>query len=175
MHSRGDFERRSTVAAKVTIVLALLALFGLIAHGYIRRMARAGETRFAVKGALMPSIAGVDFEAKEKTLILALDVNCGVCEKSLPFYERLLKNERRGGYRSQIVAVFPNREAEVVDYVRYNRLRVKAIPEFEFPAIGVGGTPTLLLVNADGRLLDSWAGRLSAEGEEEVLRAINPE
>lgn len=38
----------------------------------------------------MPTIAGVDFEEKEKTLILALNVNCGFCEKSLPFYEQLL-------------------------------------------------------------------------------------
>jgi hypothetical protein len=175
IHSRSSFERYSAAAAKITILLALLALVGLFAHGYMRRKSRADGMRPGARGALMPSIAGVDFEAKEKTLILALNVNCVFCEKSLPFYERLLKNEQRQGYRSQTVAVFPNKEAEVVDYVRLNRLRVKAIPDFDFSSIGVGGTPTLLLVNEDGTLINSWAGQLSGEGEEEVLRAINSE
>lgn len=174
-HPRGNFESYSAVAAKVTILLALLALAGLFTHGYMRRKSRASEPRLAVKGAPMPAIAGVDFESKEKTLILVLNVNCIFCEKSLPFYERLLKNEERNGYRAQLVAVFPNQEAEVADYVRHNRLRVTAIPRFDYSAIGVGGTPTLLLVNEEGTLINSWVGQLSAESEEEVLRAVNSE
>lgn len=175
INSRVNFERSSRVAAKVTVFLSLLALAGLFTHGYIRRQLRAGAARHASQGAPMPAIAGVDFEEKEKTLILALNVNCGFCEKSLPFYERLLKNEQRKGYRTQIVAVFPNQEAEVADYVIYHHFRVKAIPQFDFSTISVEGTPTLLLVNDEGTLVNVWAGQLSAQSEGEVLRAVNAE
>jgi thioredoxin-related protein len=38
--------------------------------------------------------------------------------------------------------------------------------------LGVQGTPTLILVNQDGKVEQSWAGKLPPEQETEVLKRI---
>jgi thioredoxin-related protein len=150
-------------------------LVGLLTHGYVRRGSSAGERQPLTEGVLRLSVDGIDLGAKDKTLILALNVNCTFCTQSLPFYKRLLKSGERGGYKTQIVAVFPNEQAEVFDYVVRHRLEVQSLHEVDFARLGVGGTPTLLLVDRNGTVIDSWVGQLAEQKEAEVLRAVNAE
>jgi hypothetical protein len=168
----GRFDRLLAVAARVAIILVPLALVALYVHGHVRRpAANASEVEAQVKGSTLPTVPGVDFSASHRTLILALNVDCGFCKRSIPFYQRLLEAGARSG-GTQIVAVFPNQEAEVSGYVRRNGLSCRSVHGFDVSTLGAYGTPTILLADEYGTVLDLWQGQLTQEKEAEVLRAL---
>jgi hypothetical protein len=44
--------------------------------------------------------------------------------------------------------------------------------KLDFAAVKVPGTPTLMLVDNEGEILDVWVGKLDASGEKKVLSTL---
>jgi hypothetical protein len=49
---------------------------------------------------------------------------------------------------------------------------VTAVPELSSSILNVTGTPTLILADSSGRVLDFWVGKLSREEEQQVIAAV---
>jgi len=80
-----------------------------------------------MKGSAFPVIAGADYKLAPRTLILALNVDCRYCTRSVPFYNSLAeaRNERPDTFN--IVAAFINPDAGLVQsYAEEKRLSVAA-------------------------------------------------
>ena len=126
----------------------------------------------AVKaGDKLANLDGWDWAAHDQTLVLGLRKGCHFCEDSAPFYQRLIAQQRQGGSNSTIVAVFPDTADTAKEVLQSEGLGVQAVGGVPLGTMKISGTPTLLLVDRSGTVLNTWIGMLSPRQELEVIRA----
>lgn len=155
-----------------TNIAVLLVAVALLAALISARFAVPGKTTFERglhKGQAMPKLLGIDYSAAPRTLLLSLSTKCHYCEESLPFYKRLIDEQHRSAEKLSLFALFPNSETEVKDYQKRNQLDLKYVANVHPSSIDVAGTPTLVLVDAEGKVSDVWVGKLSSADEQEVM------
>ncbi len=169
---RARFEKYSSIASGLAIILVIVVIAGLLVQGYVRRRWQERQLQAAQEIALA-SITRINPGGYQKTLVLILNVDCGFCSRSLPFYQRVIQATAVNGNRTQIIALFPNAEPEVATYIARNRLNCRYLHGVDFSKFGVSGTPTILLADKDGKIVRSWMGQLPTDQEDEVLHAIN--
>lgn len=122
-------------------------------------------TRLALNSKLAPGGARV-------SAIIALSSNCQYCTASMPFYRRLADLPAAKDGRLKIGVVGIQSEAELREYMAGHGLAVLTVVELREAGVPVQATPTLLLVNADGAVTQSYSGRLRHDDEEAVVKEI---
>lgn len=125
-----------------------------------------------VRGDTFPAIAGVKYDATDRTLILALNTGCHFCQESVPFYKRLPSHATQTGTGTQIVAIFPNETDEARKFLTAGNLEFQVLGRQDFAKLGVEGTPTLVLLGRDGKVQKVWRGELSVSDQKKVLSAV---
>jgi thioredoxin-related protein len=162
------------VMTNVVVVLFAVVAIGVLVKNYLAP--RANKTSIAItKGTVFPDIAGVDYRQSAQTLVLALNVDCRYCSRSVSFYNSLAEAQRvQNAGNVNIVAAFINKDSTLVkSYADEKQLMVQAIAGVDLDKLGVHMTPTLILVDSAGKVLDSWRGELQPDGEREVFAALN--
>ena len=104
-------------------------------------------------------------------LYVFVSSTCPVCDASLPFYRRLSASHAGHGAAGRVVFAGLEPEAALAAWLRRAGIdgpRVVSI----FRPPGVPGTPSIVAVDAAGRVQRSWAGRLNARQEADVLAAV---
>lgn len=114
------------------------------------------------------SALNVNWKDSNQTLVLALSTTCHFCTESAPFYKTI--NQSKGGTR--IVAVLPQPVQLGKSYLKNLGVSVDEVREVGLDKIMVRGTPTLLMVDSNGRVKDFWVGKLRSDQEEAVLAAM---
>jgi hypothetical protein len=72
-----------------------------------------------------------------------------------------------------IVAAFINKDTALVkSYADEKQLSVQAIAGVDLDKLGIHSTPTVILVDSAGKVLESWSGELQPDGEREVFAAL---
>lgn len=117
--------------------------------------------RRSIKAGTKISLAGIDWSKSPRTVVLALSTTCHFCTESAPFYQQL---QRQKPNNVRIVALFPQSVGDSRDYLNKLGVSVSDVVQSSLSSVGASGTPTLLLINYDGAVMDSWVGKLS-EGE----------
>lgn len=115
------------------------------------------------------ALPNVDWANNGRTLILALSTTCHFCTESGPFYQRLVKE--RGG-NTRLIAVLPQAVSDGKNYLDRLGVSVDEVQQASLSSINIRGTPTLLLVNGKGVVVQEWVGRLPTEQETEVLSKV---
>lgn len=161
------------LTTNVVVVLFAVVAIGVLVKNYLAP--QDTKTRVAItKGTLFPEIAGVDYKQNPRTLILALNVDCRYCTRSVPFYNSLAEARQENSGQVNIVAAFINKDAGLVkSYSNEKQLSVQTIAGVDLDKLGVHTTPTLILVDSAGKVLDSWRGELQPYGEREVFTALS--
>lgn len=155
----------------VVVVFAVVAIGILVKNYFSSQVARPNGV--LKTGSILPQIPGFDYKRAPRTLILALNVDCRYCTRSLPFYNSLVEARKENAAQSSIVAAFINQDAGLVkSYAEEKQLAVQAIAGVDLDKLGVQTTPTLILVDSTGKVLDSWRGELKPDGEREVFNAL---
>jgi thioredoxin-related protein len=128
--------------------------------------AQKGET-FAELRRVMP--AGAD-----RALVLALSPTCHFCNDSMPFYKQLVDQRNQKGSAVKVIAAVPKDEAKSDEEKNFasHGLQPDALVAVDFAKIKVPGTPTLFLVDNQGKVLDVWVGKLDESREREVLARL---
>jgi rhodanese-related sulfurtransferase len=116
------------------------------------------------------SVPDVDWRESQSTLVFALSASCRACADSASFYRALLNQNGNG--RWQAVAVLPQTLDVATAYMHSRGYLIEKVRQMDLAAIGLSGTPTLLLVDNQGRLLQQWIGRLSPEEEADVAHHL---
>jgi hypothetical protein len=106
-----------------------------------------------------------------RTVVLALSTYCRYCTASADFYKRLqvLANERA----IAIVAVLPQPADEGKSYLERLGIPISVVKHASLDTLHVSATPTLMLVDSEGQITDSWVGRLPPSLEAEVISKIS--
>ncbi len=160
------------VTTNVVVILFAVVAIGVLVKNYFAP--QSVKTSIAItKGSAFPEITGVDYKQTPRTLILALNVHCRYCTRSVPFYNSLAQARQENADQVNIVAAFINKDLELVkSYTDEKQLSVPAVAGVDLDKLGVHSTPTLILVDSAGKVLDSWSGELQLDGEREVFAAL---
>ncbi len=110
----------------------------------------------------------------ERALVLALAPDCHFCNESMTFYARLLDRRDRSRSQVKVVAAVPSGDARMLEHARLaaNGVRPDALVQVDFRQLKIQGTPTILLVDRQGKVLSVWMGKLNTQGESEVLESL---
>jgi hypothetical protein len=106
-----------------------------------------------------------------QTLLLALSTTCHFCTDSAPFYQRLSKDHGD----TRLVAVFPQDSGEGQRYLSTLGVKIDEVEQASFVDLGIGGTPTLILVDSGGKVINKWEGALPPTTEREVIGQLKDE
>jgi len=106
-----------------------------------------------------------------QTLLLALSTSCHFCTDSAPFYQRLSKDHGD----ARLVAVFPQEQDQGENYLTRLGVKVDDVEQASFMDLGISGTPTLILVDSTGKVVNKWEGALPPNRESEVVGQLKTE
>jgi len=164
---------KNKVEAAANLAVIVLAL--MIGSVFlIDRFAEHGANPNEVKvGDQLPDLPAYKWNAHERTLVLALRSGCHFCEASMPFYRKLAQLEQSNQIGVHLVAVFPDDPTVVRQVVETQHLKLEVLPRFELAQVKVQATPTLMLVDEQGRVFEVWMGQLPAAEEAEVIAATS--
>lgn len=110
---------------------------------------------------------------KEKRIVLvALQAGCPFCAQSAPFYKRLIASahDRKD---MEVVAIMPSSPRDSEAYLKNKEMPFSNVLQEPLGHLRIKGTPTLLLVDANGIVLHSWVGLLNDDAQREVLDEIS--
>lgn len=156
----------------IVVVLFALVAIGVLVKNYFVPQRPKTSVAFK-KGSDFPAIVGVDYTQAPRTLILALNVECRYCTSSVPFYNSLAEARRQNANQFNMIAAFVNKDEGLVKrYADEQQLSVQTITGINLDKLGINMTPTLILVDSAGKVLDSWRGALQADSEREVFEAL---
>jgi hypothetical protein len=155
--------------------LVLIGLACVIGYHYLqaRRTPENPPPISPKVGDQLARLPAYDWKAHDRTLVLALRNGCRFCEESIPFYRKLAELEKSNHLDAHVIAVFPDDPAAVRQLLETHQLAVEAFPAIELSHVKVDGTPTLILVDRQGRVSKVWIGELEAAGQADVVTAIS--
>lgn len=117
------------------------------------------------------AIADVDWAQSRKNLVLVLSTKCRFCTESMPFYQRLAEL-RASNENVRMLGVLPQGVEESEKYFSQFGARADRIITASLSDISVQSTPTLLLVDENGTIIESWVGKLPPYREDEVISQV---
>ncbi len=128
--------------------------------------AEKGETLAALKQALP---AGT-----QRAMVVALSPTCHFCNESMPFYKKLIEERNSKSSPVKVIAAVPSEAAKAEEAKKFAEAGVQPdqMVTMDFSAIKVPGTPTVLHVDNNGKILDVWVGKQDSGGERQILKAL---
>lgn len=163
-----NLSKRIELLANIAIIVVALVLGGVLVKKYLLPGESAGTPPAAIQPGTQLSLAGTDWAQSDQTLLLVLSDTCHYCTNSAGFYKRLVQEKTtRGGPR--LIAVLPQDTEKGKAYLSKLGVSVDEVKQSALDAVGVQGTPTLILLDKAGKVTGSWVGQLPAEKETEVL------
>ena len=160
-----NFGKKLEMFANIAIIAVAITLIGTIGYNYF---GSKKTTPDGIKVGEKVSLADTNWTAKDQTLVLVLQKNCHFCQESMNFYKTLTQTAQSKG-NIQTVAVFPTSADESAQYLAQQGVKVDAVKQAGLADVNVRGTPTVLLVDREGKVIDSWIGKLPAEKEQELI------
>jgi peroxiredoxin len=119
-------------------------------------------------GERIAEIQGVDFSRAPATLVMVLRESCPYCTASMDFYKRLADSSRRG----RIVVLSTDTPEVITAYLQKHGFEPDQTLSTS-SALRISGTPTLLLVDRDRVIRQSWSGRIDRPSQErDVINAL---
>lgn len=155
--------------ATACLLLAALAgvrLYDRFSPSGARLTMPAQEDPFA-RGAVLGWVQPAALRPDGMTALLVLNSQCRYCDESVPFYQQLLA---AGTRKARIVAASVEPEAQFKRYLADAGLKPDLAVHFE--RMNVPGTPTLVVIDSQGKVLRSWLGKLSSEQEDEISKLL---
>jgi len=174
--SSTDARKESAIKAKleaianVTVILVALAVGAVVLARY---SASYRTPRSATAGDHLAKIPGLDWNQHRRTLLLVLNTGCHYCQDSVPFYQKLAQAQRPDGDDLEIVAVFPNEAEMVHQFIAHVGLSIRSVPSVALDRLRVDATPTLILVDQEGRIERAWVGILTSRQEMDLLKVVS--
>jgi hypothetical protein len=156
------------IATNILIIAVLLLMTGT----FIKSQLSRHEVIGLFPGDKIGAPAGYDWHSYAQTLVVAVRKGCIYCERSYPLYRRLDGLEHDSRLKAHMLMVMPDDPASGAALLSSQGITSQSVFGIPLNNIKVSGTPTLLLVGADGRLLQSWVGELDASKADALVAQL---
>ena len=164
-----QWPKRLEVTTNIATLLMCLVIGGLIGRNYLLpKRPLPTQNRIPIGSTL--SVPGVQWQRTGKTIVLAISTQCHFCADSMPFYQKLV--QAASIKNARIIGLFPQTTDESKNYLTNHQVAVAEVHQVSLARIGVQGTPTLMIVDASGKVTAEWVGKLDPAREAEVLAAL---
>jgi thioredoxin-related protein len=162
-----------TVANIAIILVCAIAAVVLIRNQFFPPRP-PGAAPQVEKGERFDQLKAVVPAGSDRALVVALSPTCHFCNESMPFYKQLIDKRNQQGSPVKVIAAVPDEGAKAEESQKFASAGTSpdGMVHMDFSAIKVPGTPTLLLVDNQGKVLDVWVGKLDEDREKEVLAAL---
>lgn len=154
--------------ANIAIIVLILVVGAVLVKTYLLPGPR--ETPAENLRGKKVFLRDVDWGKNGQTLLLVLQKGCSFCSESAPFYQRLGREAEAGN--TELIALLPHDVNTGRRYLDELGARIDDVRQFQGATLGITSTPTLVLVNDEGVVMDSWVGKLSAGEESAVLERL---
>ena len=161
------FKDKLEIVTNVLIIAVLL----LIGGTYLKSRYTHTATELSI-GDKIDAPRGYAWRDHNPTLVVAVRKGCIYCERSYPLYRQLDGLEHDNHLKAHMLVVMPDDPATGAALLSSEHITSQSITNMPLSGIKVSGTPTLLLVDANGRLLQSWAGELDASKAEALVAQL---
>lgn len=161
------FTHRLEILSNIAVIVAAVAVCFSVARQYLPSPSATTSESFRDKTLNMASIT---LTPATQNVVLVLSQSCRFCEEEMPFYRTLGEIAVRA--KTHVYAMFPPTENEPDKYLERHSVRTDGVVSGRLDGVGVRGTPTLLLVDANGKIERAWVGALNDAQEKGVLQAI---
>ena len=176
-------QKKSTLdtVANIAIILVCAIAAAVLVRNQFFPPRAPGAPPQAEKGETYAQLKGVVPAGSSRALVVAVQPGCHFCNESMPFYKHLLDQRNSQASKVKFVAVVPANDKpedakKLVDDEQQKFASAGAQPDsmanVDFNAIKVPGTPTLMLVDNNGKILNVWVGKLDPSVEKEVLKTL---
>lgn len=159
-------------AADLVFIAACLALVGLAVSR------RTADEAAAASAAIETGLIGREVRLQDDAdgpgrpgVVIAISSSCRFCTESTPFYRQLADAHRRANGDWSLTFVGLEDPAALSSYLRSHGVdspRVAALPL----DLGIRGTPTLLMIDGNGKVTEALWGKLSEAQEKDTLAAL---
>jgi len=165
---------------RLTAYVAVLTLCLMRGWEYVHDPSREIQSARADPHSALASIVGKRLDitdhswgARRATLVFALSTRCHFCSESADFYRKIVLEVIPAMPVSiGTVALMPESDTASLAYARDTLgIRFDKISH-EVPH-KIVGTPTVLLVDQSGIVMNAWLGKLSAIQESELIQAVS--
>jgi hypothetical protein len=154
----------------VLIMVACLALVAVVVYSHLGPSRSLQSSLGGPPKGVKIRLSGVEWNNSRRTIVLALSTHCHFCTASGDFYKRL--QEAASAHGVPIVAVLPQPTDEGRSYLENLGVPITTVKQAPLDSLGVSATPTLMLVNSEGVVTESWIGQLSPRIEKEFLAKL---
>jgi thioredoxin-related protein len=165
-----------TAANISIIVVCAIAAAALIRNQFFpaRPTPPPGSPPSAEKGERFEQLKAVVPAGSQRALVVALSPACHFCDESMTFYKRILneRDQRRSPVKFIAAVAAEDMKIEEAQKLATAGAQPDSLVQLNFGAVKVPGTPTLMLVDNEGKVLDVWVGKLDASRQQEVLNAL---
>jgi thioredoxin-related protein len=165
-----------TAANIAIIVVCAIAAVVLIRNQFFppRPGPPPGGPPMVEKGDRLEPLKAVVPAGTNRVLVVAVSPGCHFCNESMPFYKQLLDERNQKSSPIKFIAAVPTESAKAEESQKFATAGAQPdnLVHLDFAAIKVPGTPTLMLVDNQGKVLDVWVGKLDERGQKEVLEVL---
>lgn len=113
-------------------------------------------------------LKNIDWSRHEKNFVVVFSMTCRFCIESIEFYKQLAKlGAERDNIR--IIVVTPHPVVEAREFFRDKGVNIDEIVHADLADLSINATPTLLLIDQNGKVKDSWIGKLNLEKEKTII------
>ena len=116
------------------------------------------------------SLTGINFAQSKQTVMLVLDKNCRFCKQQVPFYRRLAEQTRNRNVK--LVIAFNHTRQDGQDFLREENIAASEVIRVRLKPLDIRGTPALLLLNHEGKIIGKWVGELSQLTEDYIVSIL---
>ncbi len=160
-----NLQKRLEIITNIAVIVVAILIVGVITKNYFFPVFSSPNKSLSVGTKI--SLPDIDWAKNGQTMLLVVSKGCHYCTESAPFYQRLVKETT-----VQWVALLPQGIEEGKKYISSLGVTINEVQQANLEALGVSGTPTLILVDGKGLVIDTWIGKLPPEIETEVLTRL---
>lgn len=147
------------------IAVAVVFIFAFLRHDFSAH--QMPDSSFHAKSVSMSSITATP---ARMNLVLGISTVCRFCEQNIGFYQKLSTLEKPGALA--FYTVFPQSASEAQAFLKQKDIHPTGVVSSSLATYKINGTPTLLLVNSSGKVVDFWVGALDSAKQAAVIHKI---
>lgn len=160
------------IATNIAVLLVALVILIVFARNYFTKSGTSLQPGL-VRGQAFSQLSKLNYRDAPQTLLIAADIRCQYCAESVPFYMALVQAQQQNKDATNIVMIFPNSEDEVNQYVQQRHLGIDTVTGIDFRGYGLVSTPTIILVDRSGKVIDFWIGKLPEDVEQQITKIVS--